>query len=97
MRAYLRSTVSVFTPVISSPQDKREDESVCCNASRNAHVLTLRVPHVPSGQRMAGQVLPAAQGNIRQKMADLMLNTHSEVVQSAVPPIRRSSPGLCIC
>ena len=28
---------------------------------------------------MAGQVLPAAQGNIRQKMADLKLETHSEV------------------
>jgi hypothetical protein len=29
--------------------------------------------------RMAGQVLPAAQGNIRIKMADLKLETHTEV------------------
>jgi hypothetical protein len=29
--------------------------------------------------RMAGQVLPAAQGNIRLKMADLKLETHTEV------------------
>jgi hypothetical protein len=32
--------------------------------------------------RMAGQVLPAAQGNIRLKMADLKLETHTEVAHS---------------